>query len=444
MAAIVLFSAVAFCQTLARPGWVGSGMSLAPWWLHGVFYEVDPHSFHGLKTEGSGDLQGLTQRLEYVRSLGVDAITLTHFTQQDGATPGRLQAIDPAIGSLEDFDDLVREASRDGIRLVVELDPQAIPEPNALAGVARFWLSRGVGGVYLHSAQAGSVGDASQRAAQFRQVREVAKKFVGQRVVIGDAVPGEAQDVHRGDGPDLTLDPILTGVSQLTAAGFRPLIERLQSGSEGSTAISATDGPGIVRSASRYGDGTNDAAMAKVLAALLLSTRANAQLYFGQEIGLGDKSSAMPWGVAVDPVAEPVPGTVRKVKKPEPPHGPEVAAEEADPNSVLNWYRRLIDIHHGNATLRSGLSTMLNHDDQNVVAWVSRKPNVSLLNPAIVVVCNLSAKPVTLSLADDMRNLHLRGVFFKTILRSDDGMGAMNLNTVSLPAYGVYIGELRY
>ncbi len=432
-------------QTLARPGWAGSGMNLEPWWTHAVLYMIDPHGFRASNESGTGDLRSLASQLDYVRSLGVDAITLTHFMPEQGEGAARSQSVDPALGSLDDFDDLVREASRDNLRVIVELDPQQLADPTLLAAAARFWLSRGVAGISLRTqGSTGAASDPQHRAAQLHRLHEVTRSFTGQRILIGESGSGDVSARH-GD-VDLALDPALAKMTSLTAANVRAALEHLQ-GAPGISLLSATDLPGLDRSASRFGNdtngaaGPNDPAIVKALALVLLGTRANAQLYFGQEIGLAGKPTLMPWGVATD-----LNPNTTKAKKlnPEPTHGPEILAEEADPASVLNWYRRLIDLHHGNATLRAGSSELLNHDDQDTVVWVSRRAAVNQLAPAIVVVCNFSAKPVMLSLASDMLRLHLRGSFLRTVLRSDTAMGPMNLNAVKLPPFGVYIGELRY
>lgn len=74
-----------------------------------------------------------------------------------------------------------------------------------------------------------------------------------------------------------------------------------------------------------------------------------------------------------------------------------------------------------------------------------RKPaNASLEHPAVVIACNLSAQPVTLSLKADMKSNGIRGSFLRTIARTDHGMGPMDLDALHLPPYGVYIGEVRY
>jgi alpha-glucosidase len=423
--------AAASGQTLARPGWVGSGMTLQSWWTHAVLYEIDPHAFASSTGASMGDLRGVTAHLEYIRSLGVDAITLTRFSP-DAATQkdpvARYQSVDPILGTLGDLEDLVRETSRDGMRLVIELDPQQLADPAALTTVARFWLTRGVGGIALRAIP--NVPDAPQRSAQIQALRALIKTFAGHRILIDEALPGSPA-ASSGQSGDLTLNSTLAGVASFDPSVVRTAIQNLEEVSKNDTTLAATDGPALQRSAGRY----DDPASAKVLATLLLATRANAQLYFGQELGLTGDVSLIPWGTPADPAA--------KHPKP-PPTGPEVAAEEADSASLLNWYRRLIDLHHSNATLHSGTIDLLNHDDQETIVWISKRGVASFRNPPIIALCNLSAKPVTLSLTEDMKGMKLRGNFLRTILRSDTGMGGMSLDKITLEPYGVYIGELLF
>src|SRR5436190_11815362 len=87
-------------QTLARPGWVGSGMNTDVWWKHAIVYQVNPINFSPAADSaiaGSSGLHGVAQRLDYIRSLGADAILLTAI--QPNAT--QAQSIDPAYGTLD-------------------------------------------------------------------------------------------------------------------------------------------------------------------------------------------------------------------------------------------------------------------------------------------------------------------------------------------------------
>src|SRR5258708_9340405 len=132
-------------QTLARPGWVGSGMNTDVWWKHAIVYQVNPLNFNpptGKDPAASG-LHGVAQRLDYIHSLGADALLLTAI-QPDAA---HAQSIDPPYRTLDDLHHLIHEATRPNIRILLDLDPK-IPAPD-VPNVARFWLNRGIPGFHV-------------------------------------------------------------------------------------------------------------------------------------------------------------------------------------------------------------------------------------------------------------------------------------------------------
>lgn len=100
------------------------------WWQRGVIYQVYPRSFADSNDDGVGDLPGLIDKLDYLNdgtegSLGVDAIWLSPIHPSPGFDVGYdvsdYDAIDPLFGTLEDFDRLVAEAHRRGIRILLDL-----------------------------------------------------------------------------------------------------------------------------------------------------------------------------------------------------------------------------------------------------------------------------------------------------------------------------------
>jgi alpha-glucosidase len=100
------------------------------WWRRGVVYQIYPRSFADSNGDGVGDLHGLIDKLDYLndgteRSLGIDAIWLSPIHPSPGFDVGYdvsdYDAIDPIFGSLDDFDRLVAEAHRRGIRLMLDL-----------------------------------------------------------------------------------------------------------------------------------------------------------------------------------------------------------------------------------------------------------------------------------------------------------------------------------
>jgi alpha-glucosidase len=100
------------------------------WWREGVDYQIYPRSFSDSSGDGLGDLGGIIERLDYLndgtpRSLGVDAIWLSPiYPSPDydfGYDVSDYVAIDPRYGTLADFERLVAEAHRRGIRVVLDL-----------------------------------------------------------------------------------------------------------------------------------------------------------------------------------------------------------------------------------------------------------------------------------------------------------------------------------
>jgi alpha-glucosidase len=95
------------------------------WWTEAVFYQVYPRSFADGNGDGIGDLIGLTQRLDYLADLGVDAVWLSPFYPSPMADLGYdvtdYTGVDPDYGTLDDFRVLLEGAHRRGLRVVTDL-----------------------------------------------------------------------------------------------------------------------------------------------------------------------------------------------------------------------------------------------------------------------------------------------------------------------------------
>jgi alpha-glucosidase len=94
------------------------------WWRGSVIYQVYPRSFQDTTGDGTGDLSGITARLPYIASLGVDAIWLSPFFKSPMADMGYdvsdYEAVDPMFGTPEDFDRLIAEAHRLGLKVIID------------------------------------------------------------------------------------------------------------------------------------------------------------------------------------------------------------------------------------------------------------------------------------------------------------------------------------
>jgi len=480
-------TAAAHAQALAQPGWMDSALSTKSWWKHLVIYEIDTRNFQDSNSDGIGDLKGITERLDYLHSLGVDAILLDSLMPKI-STAQLVAPIDPLLGTPDDFDTLSLEASRRNIRILLSL-----PQPDL--GTVRYWLNRGVAGFRIlpADASAGSAATASTAPASLQDLHKLLAGAVGQRILIANPPSSANPAANTAAAPQLLpISSILTipsagdppsgaaaSASQPnTVAQLRAALEQAASATHGDQPpipLLLTDAPDHPRSIDRFGDGKPESISAngKLIATVLLGTRAAALIDYGQEIGLSSPTAAddprMKWGDApTQPTADAAPTAAPTPPPPAPttgfgayrpyvppttktkpvaaaPADPTTAAGQQDaPNSLLSFYRQLTELHRGNSALRDGDTLLLDHDAENVLAWVRKPRAITPLSPAIVVLCNFSSTPVTLSLKTDMTRLHLRGSFLRTVLRSDNAMGTMHLDGMTLPPHEVYIGELRY
>jgi glycosidase len=95
------------------------------WWQDAVVYQIYPRSFQDSDGDGVGDLRGITERLEHLSYLGVDALWLSPIYPSPLADFGYdvsdYTAVDPSVGTMDDFDELVAAAHERGLRLLLDL-----------------------------------------------------------------------------------------------------------------------------------------------------------------------------------------------------------------------------------------------------------------------------------------------------------------------------------
>lgn len=105
------------------------------WWRGAVIYQIYPRSFVDSNGDGIGDLAGITGKLDYVASLGVDAVWISPFMKSPQADYGYdvadYQAVDPMFGTLDDFDALLARAHELGLKVLIDFVPSHTSDQHA-------------------------------------------------------------------------------------------------------------------------------------------------------------------------------------------------------------------------------------------------------------------------------------------------------------------------
>ena len=95
------------------------------WWESAVFYQIYPKSFQDTDGDGVGDLKGILSRLDYLEKLGIDGIWLSPVCQSpqvdNGYDISDYQDIYPVFGTMEDMEELIRQAKMRGISIIMDL-----------------------------------------------------------------------------------------------------------------------------------------------------------------------------------------------------------------------------------------------------------------------------------------------------------------------------------
>ncbi len=97
------------------------------WWRQAAIYQIYPRSFADTDGNGIGDLKGITSRVDYLKSLSIDAVWLSPFYPSALADGGYdvddYRNVDPKLGTLDDFDEMLTALHKEGIRVFVDIVP---------------------------------------------------------------------------------------------------------------------------------------------------------------------------------------------------------------------------------------------------------------------------------------------------------------------------------
>ncbi len=292
--------------------------------------------------------------------------------------------------------------------------------------------------------------------AALQRLRKVADEH--NAVLIGETWTSDIAELKKyyGENNDeiqMPMDFMFTTINRLSPAEFRKQIAELDA--SGGWPVYVLSNHDIRRAYDRYGDGTHNDQIAKLMAALQLTLRGTPILYYGEELGMENNDPQRVEDVK-DPIGKrgwpkekgrdgertPMQWSAARnagfsEAQPWNPVDPKyqqynVEAERKDPKSILNWYRKLLTLRRTNAALREGNYTALNEDDPNVLAYMR-----SYKGQNTVVVLNMSGTDQKVKLAG------VQGKIGTTLATSVEVPKRVKVAEIALPAYAAWVGEVK-
>ena len=123
---LLLFLLISSCAP-ATPTTAPAPTTVAPpeiWWSDAVFYEIFVRSFNDSNGDGAGDFNGVTQKLDYLQELGITALWVMPIfpsPSYHGYDVTDYYGVNPQYGTMDDFKNLVAEAHKRDIRIIIDL-----------------------------------------------------------------------------------------------------------------------------------------------------------------------------------------------------------------------------------------------------------------------------------------------------------------------------------
>lgn len=356
----------------------------------------------------------------------------------------------------------------------------------AMFDVSRWWYKRGVAGFRLDAVNAlyedpqlrdnpilpgkNEFGDPNMENKYnsdlpevhdaLRVLRKVADRY--NAVLIGETWTDDIGGLKKYYGEhdnelQLPMDFLFTTVNKLSPADFRKQIAAVESA--GGWPVFVISNHDIPRSYNRYGDGQHNDQIAKLMAALYLTLRGTPILYYGEELGMENNDPKTkeevqdPYGKTGWPLQKgrdgertpmqwtTAPNAGFSEAKPWLPVPPSykthnVASERKDPNSILNFYRKLLALRHSETALLDGDYIPLNQSDPSVISYLRRARDETVL-----VAINMSG--VRRNVSFDLASQGLAAARTVTLL-TDLSTAPANgrLSALSLEPFSVYIARI--
>lgn len=365
----------------------------------------------------------------------------------------------------------------------------------AMFDAVRFWLDRGVAGFRLDAVPAlfedpelrdepvlggtNAQGDPilsdiytnnlPEVHDVMRRLRALVDTYPEDRVLIGETYLPNVEELDKWYGGakhnelQLPMDMQVGFTNKLDAALLRQRINDAETKIDGNQPLFVFDNHDNIRSWNRYGDGVHDVAIAKLIATLLLTSRSTALIYYGEELGMVTTTPTRKQDVK-DPIG--ITGWPKEKGRDGErtpmqwdagknsgfsiaastwlPVAPDyvttnVASQEADPNSLINWHKKLIAMRKTDPTLRDGKMVMLNPDNPSVLSYI--RESVAG-RPAILVALNCTAEPQIISF--DLKAANVSGRSVKTLITSAPSLAQTSeISNITLPPYASWVGHIQ-
>jgi alpha-glucosidase len=292
-----------------------------------------------------------------------------------------------------------------------------------------------------------------------RQLRSIADEYGS--VLIGETWTSNVEELKdyygaKHDELQMPMDLMMTGFKGLSADEYRKHIAAVDAAGQWPTYVITNHD--ITRSYTRYGDGKHNDEIAKMMAALYLTLRGSAIMYYGEEIGMEnndprrkedvkDPEGILGWPKEIGRDGERTPmqwnheanAGFSKAKPwlPVPASAAthNVADERKDPDSVLSFYRKLLALRHSEPALLEGDYVSVNEDSPNVLTYLRRYKG-----EAVLVILNMSA--VEQSVPFDLSATGFTAPKLEVLLTSFHKRVKGNFAVLPMEPYSVFIAKI--